>query len=577
MDIHNKPQHIIKIGSLEMGSGKAIILQSMTSTPTKDIQATVEQVIRIADAGAHLVRITARDTREAEALALIKKELLDRGYLIPLSADIHFNPKAADVAARIVEKVRINPGNYMDKKSGKTAWSSKEYQAELDKIKEKLSGLVKICKEHATAIRVGVNHGSLSERIINKYGDTAEGMAESAMEFIRIFQELHFDQLVISLKASNVMVMVAANQLFIKKMEAENIYYPLHLGVTEAGDAEEGRIKSAVGIGTLLGQGIGDTIRVSLTEESEFEIPVAQKIAKISKENQWSQIMDHQSYLRRPSHKIQQIGKEQVPVVITNAGLKAQGKLKADYQFKDQKLISLNGDAPLQSLSTPQILQGDFSEEASYYVRLQLHDWTPQLASILSSQENIVLVLEHKEGNDMMQIHQLLQKIEDAHITTPLILKLQSEEKDLEKLMIQSSVLSGPFFLNGQMDGIWIDSPHFDSTEISFGILQATRQRVSKTEYIACPSCGRTLFNIQEKLQDIKKKTAAFKGLKIAVMGCIVNGLGEMADADYGYIGAGPGKVNIYKKHDLLLKNVPEDEAADALLEIIETNNRTKS
>lgn len=572
MEIKNKPLHIIKLGNLKMGPGNPIILQSMTSTSTKDIEATVEQCIRIADAGADLIRITARDTKEAEALGLIKEELGKRGYHIPLSADIHFNPKAADVAARLVEKVRINPGNYIDKKSGKTEWSTIEYQAELDKIKERLSGLVKICKENATAIRVGVNHGSLSERIINRYGDTAEGMTESALEFIRIFQELDFDQLVISLKASNVMVMVAANELFMQKMKAENIYYPLHLGVTEAGDAEDGRIKSAVGIGSLLGQGIGDTIRVSLTEEPEFEIPVAQEIVRSSADNQWNNSITNNKFSRRPSTKIHQIGQQQVPVVISNSHHKKAESLTPDYLFEDGKLISSDKETLLHSLSTHQLLKQDYSEEGLYYISLQPKDWSSELATLLSSQKNIIVVLEKSSEVPCNELHQLIQKVEDAHIQVPLILKIQSDEIELEKLMIASSVIAGPFFLKGLLDGLWIDSMHHESTDISFGILQASRQRVSKTEYIACPSCGRTLFNIQEKLQDIKKKTTAFKGLKIAVMGCIVNGLGEMADADYGYIGAGPGKVNIYKKHELLRKNVPEGDAADILLEIIESN-----
>lgn len=572
MEFNKKNDHIVKIGPLEMGPNQPILIQSMTSTPTKDIQATVEQCIRIFDAGAHLIRITARDTSEAEALTSIKEELKKRGYDTPLCADIHFNPKAADVAAGRVEKVRINPGNYVDKKTGKTAWSTEEYQSELDKIKKRLIHLVKICKENSTAIRVGVNHGSLSERIINRYGDTAEGMAESALEFIHIFQELEFDQLVISLKASNVMVMVAANQVFMKKMKAENIYYPLHLGVTEAGDAEDGRIKSAIGIGSLLSQGIGDTIRVSLTEEPEFEIPVAMEIAQFSQNHPWVENSVKESFQRRKSDKINNIGKQQMPVVISKTGMKAQGKLQADYIFDGEKLVSMDGSKELCRLSTHQLETQNFSEEAYYFMMLHPKDWNTELSSILSSQKNIVLVIEKKEDIEIKDVHLLIQQIEDTEIKTPLILKIHSEEKEYEKMMIHCSVLSGPFFLKGQLDGLWIDSPYFDSTEISFGILQASRQRVSKTEYIACPSCGRTLFNIQEKLQDIKKKTTAFKGLKIAVMGCIVNGLGEMADADYGYVGAGPGKVNIYKKHELVLKNVPEDDAADALLDIIDKN-----
>lgn len=571
----NQPEpkkNIVNIGSIKMGLQMPLILQSMTSTSTMDIEATVEQCIRIADAGAHLVRITARDTREAKALGLIKEELLKRGYDIPLSADIHFNPKAADVAAQLVEKVRINPGNYIDKRSDRTSWTKEEYDLELQKIKERLSGLVEICKNHDTAIRIGVNHGSLSERIINKYGNTAEGIAESAMEFIRIFKELDFHQLVISLKASNVVVMVTANELFKQKMEEEQLSYPLHLGVTEAGDAEDGRIKSAVGIGCLLSQGIGETIRVSLTEEPEYEIPVAIEIAKAAEENPWKQKHEQTSYSRRKTSKVLNLGNQQVPVVIGDFKKKSENKLNADYYFQDGKWISSDETTPFHQLSLEQLKNEDYSTAQNYFLNFKASEWNSELATLVSSIDHLILVLNKTEHCNTTEIHQTVEHIISAEIKHPLVLRIQNSESNENKLMIHSAIIAGPFFLKGQLDGLWIDSPIFNSNDISFGILQASRQRVSKTEYIACPSCGRTLFNIQEKLQDIKKKTTAFKGLKIAVMGCIVNGLGEMADADFGYVGAGPGKVNIYKKHDLIQKNVPEDEAADALLEIIEKN-----
>ncbi|NPD44450.1 MULTISPECIES: (E)-4-hydroxy-3-methylbut-2-enyl-diphosphate synthase [unclassified Lentimicrobium] len=570
MNSSEPKKNIVNIGSIKMGLLEPLILQSMTSTSTMDIDATVEQCIRIADAGAHLVRITARDTREAQALGQIKNELKKRGYNIPLSADIHFNPKAADVAAQLVEKVRINPGNYIDKKSGRTSWSKEEYHLELDKIKERLSGLVEICKTHKTAIRVGVNHGSLSERIINKYGNTAEGMAESAMEFIRIFKALDFNQLVISLKASNVLVMVKANELFKQKMEEENLSFPLHLGVTEAGDAEDGRIKSAVGIGCLLSQGIGETIRVSLTEEPEYEIPVAIEIAKASKENPWKHQDEQTSYARRKSVKVLNFGAQQVPAVIGNSDLKSDTILEADYYFEDDIWVSKDYNTHIQQLSLEQLKNDHFSKDQNYFLNLKASEWNTEFAKLVSPINHLILVLEKTDECDIADTHKAIHSINELRINLPIILKLRNHEKSENKLMIQSAVIAGPFFLKGQLDGLWIDSPNFNTNEISLGILQASRQRVSKTEYIACPSCGRTLFNIQEKLQDIKKKTTAFKGLKIAVMGCIVNGLGEMADADFGYVGAGRGKVNIYKKHDLIQKNVPEDEAADALLEIIE-------
>ncbi len=572
MNLSNTKKNIVKIGAVEMGDQKPLVLQSMTSTSTKDIDATVEQCIRIAKAGAHLVRITARDTREAKALGLIKEELLKRGYDIPLSADIHFNPKAADVAAQLVEKVRINPGNYVDKKSGKTSWTAEEYALELQKIKEKLSGLVEICKTHETAIRVGVNHGSLSERIINKYGDTAQGMAESAMEFIRIFKDLDFHQLVISLKASNVVVMVSANEIFKQKMEEENLSYPLHLGVTEAGDAEDGRIKSAVGIGCLLSQGIGETIRVSLTEEPEYEIPVAIEIAKAAEENIWKHRDKKMSFSRRKSSKVLEFGDQQVPIVIGNLNLKSSEKLEADYYFKENSLISKDNKTQIHQISLAQLENENLSKDKNYFLSFIASEWNAEYLSLASSNRHLVLVINKTEDCKIDEIHQVVEDIISKGIKNPLVLRVQNPETEENRLMIQSAVMAGPFFLKGLLDGIWLDSPIYNTNDISFGILQASRQRVSKTEYIACPSCGRTLFNIQEKLQDIKKKTTAFKGLKIAVMGCIVNGLGEMADADFGYIGAGSGKVNIYKKHDLIQKNVPEDEASDALLDIIEKN-----
>jgi len=417
-----------------------------------------------------------------------------------------------------------------------------------------------------------VNHGSLSERIINKYGDTAEGMAESAMEFIRIFRDLDFEQLVISLKASNVVVMVTANELFKKKMEEENLSFPLHLGVTEAGDAEDGRIKSAVGIGCLLSQGIGETIRVSLTEEPEFEIPVAIEIAKASEENLWKQKIEQTSYSRRKTSKVLNFGAQQVPVVIGNLDLKSDKKIDADYYYHKGKWITKDEKTQFRQLLPSDLNNEYISKDLNYYLNFKASDWNAEWITKASSFTNMILVLVKSEQCNISEIHQTIDKINESNHELPLILKIQNAEASENRLMIQSAVMAGSFFLKGQLDGLWIDSPNFNTNEISLGILQASRQRVSKTEYIACPSCGRTLFNIQEKLQDIKKKTTAFKGLKIAVMGCIVNGLGEMADADFGYIGAGPGKVNIYKKHDLIQKNVPEDEAAEALLEIIEKN-----
>jgi len=541
--------------------GKKIVLQSMTSTSTRDIEDTTQQCIRMAEAGAEMIRITARDVKEAENLKIIKDELKRNGYNIPIIADVHFNPRVAEKAAGLIEKVRINPGNFVDKKKGKTEWSESDFKAEQARIKDRLSTLVAICKEHGTAIRVGVNHGSLSERMINRFGDTAEGMVESAMEFIRIFRELDFHHIVISLKASNVVIMVQANQLMAQRMEEEKLKYPLHLGVTEAGDAEDGRIKSATGIGLLLSQGIGDTIRVSLTEEPEFEIPVARKIVEVSQSNTLSAKNDFFHFEGKKRIQVQNIGGEQVPVVIDS-----HSSEKADYFVKNNQLVSSDGTTLTRITQWTEEMK---DTDDFFYFETDLKEDKEKLVNQLSSQKNIVLVVQKENQTDLDEIHDLIDVLEKRSVFVPIILKIISNETDDEKWMVECAVISSSFLLSGKIDGLWLHHPQFTSVEIAFGILQATRKRISKTEYIACPSCGRTLFNIQEKLQEVKSKTSAFKGLKIAVMGCIVNGLGEMADADYGYVGAGKGKVNLYKGHELVIKNVDESEAADKLLEII--------
>lgn len=564
--------HLAIIGSLKMGGKEPLLIQSMTSTFTLDTQATVEQIIRIADAGAHLVRITAKDTKDAQNLAEIKKALAERGYHIPLVADIHFNPKAADVAATIVEKVRINPGNYLDKKTGKTNWSEEEYLQDLTNIKERLRGLVEICKKNHTAIRVGVNHGSLSERVVNKFGDTALGMAESAMEFIRIFQELNFNNLVISLKASNVLVMVASNRLLVQKMEDENCIYPLHLGVTEAGDAEDGRIKSAVGIGTLLAEGIGNTIRVSLTEEPEFEIPVAIKIASAAEQNQVKGLfsLENSNFQRRKSWALGSIGNGQAPIVIHSENIKNKIQLQADFVCSQEGfLVDSKKQIIIEPCSLQDVLEAKLLINQKYYLSLTVNDWTSELNEVLQNNQNLLIVLEHHASENTEMIHQLIYQFETENIKNPFVIRWTSILEEKEDLMIHASVALGPLLLAGKLDGIWLESPFHSCIDIAFGILQASRQRVSKTEYIACPSCGRTLFNIQKKLQEIKEETKEFVGLKIAVMGCFVNGPGEMADADYGYVGAGPGKVNIYKGQVLMEKNVLEEKATQALLSLI--------
>ena len=565
---HNRNQ--VFIGDTALGQGKRVLLQSMTNTPTMNTEATVNQVIRIADAGAHMVRISARDKKEAQQLAVIKQELEARGYSIPLIADIHFNPKAADEAAQIVEKVRINPGNYIDKKTGKTEWAAEEYQQELKHIKDRLSSLVQICKENKTTIRIGVNHGSLSERIMYKHGDTAEGMAQSAWEFISIFEEMGFHQLVISLKASNVIIMLNANRILYDKMQLEKRFYPLHLGVTEAGDADDGRIKSAMGIGVLLSQNIGDTIRVSLTEEPEFEIPVAKKIVEIAQKNHFSSSFNKMPHKRRKSYKVGLIGGAQPPVIIDIDNENS----KADYILESSHWEARNHHHSIEKVSIVQLLKGELQKDKAYFVGITLNNWSVELIAALEGNKNIVLLLEKTPKESIQDIHLLVEKILQTSLNHPLVFSYSSEEEDRETFMIEASILSGALLMAGFIDGLWLSSPRFNTESIGFGILQASRQRISKTEYIACPSCGRTLFNIQEKLQEVKRHTQQYVGLKIAVMGCIVNGPGEMADADYGFVGAAAGKVDLYKGQELIMKNIPEDDATRYLLELIEAGVR---
>ncbi len=548
---------IIKIGSLALGGDNPVRIQSMTSTNTLDTAATVEQSIRMIEAGCEMVRITAQGVREAEHLALIKRALKKRGYQIPLIADIHFNPKAAEVAAKIVEKVRINPGNYIDKNRGKVDFSDAEYKAETEKIKERIRPLITICKEHDTAIRIGSNHGSLSERILARYGNTPQGMVESAMEFVRICNELDFHNIVLSMKASNVKVMVQANRLLVKTLLDEGFNYPIHLGVTEAGDAEDGRIKSAAGIATLLSDGIGDTIRVSLTEDPEFEIPVAKTIAGFFENRKTGLATESLStnYKRRSSESIGRAGAKRVPVVIlskgSQAGFEFTGRFLPDYIFAGNILTDTGNN-----------------ERTIEYVTCNMNSDI----TVLKSNENKIVVLEYDGSMPVQEVKDFLIELGAINRKSPIILKRKYENLNNDDFLIRASGEFAYFLIDGLLDGIWIESdsvsPAFIA-EISFGILQATGDRISKTEYIACPSCGRTLFNIQDTLQRIKARTGHLKGLKIGVMGCIVNGPGEMADADYGYVGAGKGKITLYKKQRIIKKNIDEIEAVDELVKLI--------
>lgn len=507
----------VSIGKLKIGANNPIRIQSMTNTNTLDTKATVEQVTRLVNVGCEIVRITAQGLREAENLANIKNELFKKGITISLVADIHFNPKAAEVAAAIVDKVRINPGNYVSRNRGKVDFTENEHKIELEKIAEKLFPLIQICKQYGTAIRIGTNHGSHSERILAKYGNTPEGMVASAMEFINICRSFDFHELVLSMKASNVIIMKQANKLLVKTMLDSGFYYPLHLGVTEAGNGLEGRIKAAAGIGGLLALGIGDTIRVSLTEEPEAEIPVAKKIVEYlgQRKNQSEEILKKNRAVILLSEKpIKEIIGESFPVVSTKAT--SQADL---YQQNDKEL------APVFSKSM--ISAVPFRE-------INFEKLTPDENPIIK------LTCRGKSSED---------------------LKLFAAA---EFSVISSRVNPG---------GIWIDAEieanQEKIVELSLAILQAMGLRFSKTEFIACPSCGRTQFNLMKELEMVKAKTSHLKGLKIAVMGCIVNGPGEMADADYGYVGAGPGKVTLYKGKEVHLKNIEEEKAVEALISLI--------
>ncbi len=557
----NYSSRIIHIGRLQLGDDQPIRLQSMTSTNTLDTNATVEQAIRMIDAGCEMVRITAPGLKEAAHLQLIKEELKKRGISVPLIADIHFNPGAAEIAARIVEKVRINPGNYIDKKSGRIDYTEAEYNEELERIAGRLLPLLKICKQHGTAIRIGTNHGSLSQRIVSRYGDTPEGMVQSALEFTRICSNYGFHNLVLSMKSSNVRVMVNAYRMLAKKLTAEGLNYPLHLGVTEAGDGEDGRLKSIAGIGALLARGIGDTIRVSLTEDPEFELPVAKSIVE-----RFHKTSDNNQVIRyiRPDLSInREIKQEKIASVATgNIGGKNPPavllKRGNAYFIADEK----GGTNPV---TLP------FLEVDSKNIDQDLTD----IVAKLRSDANVVLLSSAGSSS----IRKLINKMHDSGLKNQLILKSAISKKGIDDFIVENSLNPGNLLLDGLGDGICVETNGIAEEEairIGFGLLQATRMRVSRTEFIACPSCGRTLFNIQEALQQVKARTSHLKGLKIAVMGCIVNGPGEMADADYGYVGAGNGKVTLYKGKEPVRRGIAETDAVDVLIELIKENGDWK-
>lgn len=604
----------VQIGSLKMGGGKPIVVQSMTTADTMDTEKSVQESIEMIEAGCQLVRLTAPSLKEAENLAEIKRILREKGYDTPLVADIHFTPNAAEIAADYVEKVRVNPGNYADKKKFEhIEYTAETYQSELKRIEDKFTPLVLKCKKLGRAMRIGTNHGSLSDRILSRYGDTPEGMVESAMEFVHICRKHDYHNLVISMKASNTIVMVQAYRLLVATMHQNNFYYPIHLGVTEAGDGEDGRIKSAVGIGALLIDGIGDTVRVSLTEDAVHEVPVAQKIIKATELLENPHITAHSfsynpySYQRRQTHSIGRIGAGQVPVVIGDlskaesikpAQLFAFGyqyqvqldkwnisDLAVDFVYTGSHPIDFPLPGTLQQIvdypiwkSHPNqdlipIMTFEQLSENNSNIRkiVRIDQPNDNLVSHLVSDPNIILLCEYNESAPL-QFRALRLWLDQHGLEHPVLFRFNSIDTESENYQITASAHLGHHFIDGFGDGIWIvnnNQPWQLTNQLSFGILQATRTRITKTEYISCPSCGRTLFDLQETTAKIRQRTHHLKGVKIGIMGCIVNGPGEMADADYGYVGTGPGKINLYKEKTVIKRNIPEQEAVEALVELI--------
>ena len=541
----------ITVGSIKIGSEYPIRVQTMANTDTNDIEASVSQAKRCIEAGAELLRYTTQGTKEAENLGIIHNKLQSEGYTTPLVADIHFNPHVAETAAKLVEKIRINPGNFVSSKEGE--YSEKEWAEEINKIREKLFPLLDICKQHNTCVRIGVNHGSLSKRIVSKYGNTPLGLAKSCMEFIDLCEEAEFYNLILSIKASNTRVMVYAVRMLVEMMEKSGKNYPLHLGVTEAGSDTEGRIKSASGIGTLLSEGIGDTIRVSLSEAPEAEIPVAKNIVEYINTYNYSttiqpkQLSRRTSYNKRKSNEIHNIGGENVPIVVTNKANNTE--IHEDYTI----------------------------DNIPNKVLLEVENIDTSTLELLKTHPEQIIFLTTKEHNFIGTIRLGIEILSKNNIYNPIIVTKKYNENNLSLLQIKSAIDFGGLLIDGLIDGIYINNENRaiseeEVCETSFQILQSTRARFSTTEYISCPSCGRTKFDLPERVKEVKKATKHLKGLKIAVMGCIVNGPGEMADADYGYIGAGFGKVSLYKGKDCIVKNIPEGEAIKKLLEIINSN-----
>ncbi len=620
----------VEIGNTPLGAKNPIRIQSMTTVDTMDTEGSIEESIRMIESGCEYVRITAPTIKDAKNLANIKKGLVEKGYQTPLVADIHFTPNAAMIAAKVIEKVRINPGNYVDKKKFDIIeYDDESYQAELDKIREKFTPLVELCKEYNTAMRIGTNHGSLSDRIMSRYGDTPNGMVESALEFLRICEDLDFSNIVISMKSSNTQVMVQAYRLLVTRLQQEKFKpYPLHLGVTEAGEGEDGRIKSALGIGTLLEDGLGDTIRVSLTENPEFEAPVARALVeRYDNRNTHTEIpkidkvlKNPYEYARRKTQEVLNIGGENVPRVLADLSntneltpevFKSIGHyyipltdkwgmtdLGADYVYTGDQEIDFmlpNGLKQLVNASSwksentypvfflSEYLNTTQKHSQANFIKVTIADFSSQLFDILQNDKNVVLILDTNNEHSMAEMRRAFYYLLENKIETPVVLLRKYTDISEEKLQLYAATDCGGLLIDGFGDGICLSTELLESVSdkvvknynsTAFGILQAARTRMTKTEYISCPSCGRTLFDLQETTANIRKRTDHLKGVKIGIMGCIVNGPGEMADADYGYVGSGPGKITLYKGQEVVKRAVPSENAVDELINIIREDGK---
>lgn len=625
----------VKVGHIIIGGNNPIVVQSMTTVDTMDTMGSVEETLRMVASGCELVRITAPSLKEAENLRNIKAELRKRGCNVPLVADIHFTPNAAELAAQIVEKVRVNPGNYADKKKFENIeYTDITYQAELDRIRERFSPLVEICKAHGTAMRIGTNHGSLSDRIMSRYGDTALGMVESALEFLRICEDLNYYNIVLSMKSSNTQVMVEAYRLLVQKLDEEGLKpYPLHLGVTEAGEAEDGRIKSAVGIGTLLEDGLGDTVRVSLTEAPEYEAPVAQKLVDRYKSRAGhapipsidENPIDPFLYHKRLTREVQNIGASNVPRVIADLSQFEEVTIKdlknighfylpepdkwrmndqgADFVYSGGKAISFMLPNGLKELidypswnnladkrsrypvfTLDQLADAENADDHLNFVKLNAADLDEEVMMVLEA-SNLVVILTTENEHAMPALRRFFFELTKRKLNIPVLVSRNYAVTDAETFLIHASTDIGGLLVDGFGDGIMlkVDKQVIKENQLAdlklknetgFGILQAARTRMTKTEYISCPSCGRTLFDLQETTAMIRKRTDHLKGVKIGIMGCIVNGPGEMADADYGYVGSGKGKITLYKGQEVMKRSVPSENAVNELINIIKEDGK---